>query len=225
MISAGIIVSWFHSDWKLSAEVAHKSDYFSVENWDSWGSGKTLSTWLYSSFAECWVFHSLLIRTVFTSISVRLNALRVLLLITNDLESSPLFPSSFNLGSADSIVSQWNAHRALVISTVCWASSCLPKDEVMAFYHHWCHCDSLLSWVKWPVKNGQTILSHFSSSEHFFPRKEERKKLYCFSLLMIWTWGLSSNCSTSLVFPCPSISVEHLPQGKAMCHNGSSHVL
>lgn len=32
MISAGIVVPCYYSDWELSMEVAHKSDYFLVEN-------------------------------------------------------------------------------------------------------------------------------------------------------------------------------------------------
>lgn len=115
MISAGITVSCFHSDWELSAEIACKSDYFSVENGDSWGSRQTL------------------------------NALRALLLIKNDFESSPLFPSSFNLESANNIVCQWNAHHALVISIVCSASSCLPEDKAMAFNHITDATDSVLA--------------------------------------------------------------------------------
>lgn len=109
-----------------------------------------------------------------------------------------------------------------------------PKRWGYGFYpHHWCHCDLGEVFHKKIVQPFWTI--SLSRSTFFSGNiRNERNKLYCFCLLLIWTWDLflllsaadlSSNCSTSIVLLCPPISVQHLPQEKAWCHKDGSRVL
>lgn len=100
------------------------------------------------------------------------------------------------------------------------------KSWGYGFYpYHWCHSD-LAEVIHIKLSNYfEPSLSLLWSTFFWGNIRNERKQLHCFCLLLIWTWGVPSNCSTSLVLPCPPLPVDHLPQEKAWCHKNGSCVL